>query len=154
MDVERVASYKYLGVHQNNKLDWSDNTGVLLKMGEQTLPTPVEKQGPLMRTVDDFVVAPAIFYGVVCWAGNVCPGKKETGWTGRRASSVLGCTLDRLSGGGRRSIGDRQAGICSGEPVPSPPEHLESLSGTGNNDCSVRHASPVDNIRPTMHSHM
>lgn len=94
MDVERVASYKYLGVHQNNKLDWSDNTDVLFKMGEQTLPTPVEKQGPLMRTFYDFVVASATFYGVVCWAGDVCPGKKRG--LGRRASSVLGCTLDSV----------------------------------------------------------
>lgn len=107
MEVERVASYKYLGVHQNNKLHWSDNTGVLLKMEEQTLPAPVEKQGPLMRTFEDFVVASAIVYGVVCWAGNLCPGIKESGRTGRRASSVLGCTLDGLSGGGRRSVDDR-----------------------------------------------
>lgn len=63
-------------------------------MGEQTLPTPVEKQWPLMRTFYDFVVASAIFYGVVCWAGNVCPGKKED-WGGGPAQ-VLGCTLDSV----------------------------------------------------------
>lgn len=35
-------------------------------------------------------------------------------------------------------------------------KHIQTgvLTGTSNNDCSVRHASPVDNIRPTMHSHM
>lgn len=52
---------------------------------------------------------------------------------------------------------------CEGEMLPflpaywcqTLPKHIQTgvLTGTGNNDCSVRHASPVDNIRP-MHSHM
>ncbi|KAK3553548.1 hypothetical protein QTP70_004570 [Hemibagrus guttatus] len=28
-DIERVDSYKYLGVHLNNKLDWTDNTDAI-----------------------------------------------------------------------------------------------------------------------------
>lgn len=98
-----MASYKYLGVHQNNKVNWSDNTDVLFKMGEQT-PTPVEKQGPLMRTFYDFVVASAIFYGVVCWACNVsAQEKKRSGEEGQLSPGLH----PGLSGGGRRSVGDR-----------------------------------------------
>lgn len=31
LDIERVGTYKYLSVHLNNKLDWSDNTDALYK---------------------------------------------------------------------------------------------------------------------------
>ncbi|KAF7644467.1 hypothetical protein LDENG_00221510 [Lucifuga dentata] len=34
LDIETVESYKYLGVHLNNKLDWSINTDVLYKKGQ------------------------------------------------------------------------------------------------------------------------
>ncbi|KAI4894837.1 hypothetical protein NFI96_004578 [Prochilodus magdalenae] len=37
MDIERVDSYKYLGVHLNNKLDWSVNTTALHKKGQSRL---------------------------------------------------------------------------------------------------------------------
>ena len=32
-DIEVVKSYKFLGVHLNNKLDWTDNTNALFKNG-------------------------------------------------------------------------------------------------------------------------
>ena len=31
MDIEMVTSYKYLGVHLNNKLDWTDHTAATYK---------------------------------------------------------------------------------------------------------------------------
>ena len=34
LDIERVRTYKYLGVHLNNKLDWTDNTDSLYKKGQ------------------------------------------------------------------------------------------------------------------------
>ncbi len=37
MDIERVTTYKYLGVHLNNKLDWSNNTEALYKKGQTRL---------------------------------------------------------------------------------------------------------------------
>lgn len=33
-DIEIVDTYKYLGVHLDNKLDWSDNTNRIYKKGE------------------------------------------------------------------------------------------------------------------------
>ena len=35
-DVEVVNSYKFLGVHLNNKLDWSDNTDALFRKGQSS----------------------------------------------------------------------------------------------------------------------
>ncbi|XP_040904789.1 uncharacterized protein LOC121188913, partial [Toxotes jaculatrix] len=36
-DIESVVSYRYLGVHLNNKLDWTDNTNALYKKGQSRL---------------------------------------------------------------------------------------------------------------------
>ncbi|XP_030581481.1 uncharacterized protein LOC115777673 [Archocentrus centrarchus] len=70
---ERVDSYKYLGVHMNNKLVWTDNTVALYKKGRRRLHILKKLrsfgvQGELLRTFYDSVVASAIFYGVVYWA--------------------------------------------------------------------------------------
>ena len=37
MDIDMVKSYKYLGVHLNTKLDWTDNTNALYKKGQSKL---------------------------------------------------------------------------------------------------------------------
>ena len=36
-DIEMVTSYKYLGVHMNNKLDWTDHTAAIYKQGQSRL---------------------------------------------------------------------------------------------------------------------
>ena len=36
-EVEVVETYKFLGVHLNNKLDWSDNTEALYRKGQSRL---------------------------------------------------------------------------------------------------------------------
>ena len=51
-DIEIVESYKYLGVHLNNKLDWSDNSNALYKKGHSRLF--------LLRRLRSFVVEGAL----------------------------------------------------------------------------------------------
>ncbi|KAI3357979.1 hypothetical protein L3Q82_003006 [Scortum barcoo] len=75
-DIDTVKSYKYLGVHLNDSLDWSDNTNALVKKGNSRLfllrrLRSFGVQGPLLRTFYDSVVASAIFYGIVCWASSI-----------------------------------------------------------------------------------
>ena len=36
-DIEMTTSYKYLGVHMNNKLDWTDHTAATYKKGQNRL---------------------------------------------------------------------------------------------------------------------
>lgn len=62
----------YLGVHLNNKLDWSHNTDVLNKKGQShfNLLRRLRAFGvcrTLLRAFYDTVVASAILCAVVCW---------------------------------------------------------------------------------------
>ncbi|KAF7655757.1 hypothetical protein LDENG_00051090, partial [Lucifuga dentata] len=86
LDIETVESYIYLGVHLNNKLDWSVNTDVLYKRGQSRL----HLLRTLLKTFYDTVVASAIFYAVVCCGGG-CTDRDRTRVNKlvRRASSVL-----------------------------------------------------------------
>lgn len=57
-----VQSYRYLGVHLNIKLDWTDSTNALCKKGQGRLSLlrglrSFELWGPLLGTFLDSVVA-------------------------------------------------------------------------------------------------
>ncbi|TWW71601.1 RNA-directed DNA polymerase from mobile element jockey [Takifugu flavidus] len=108
-DVDVVESYKYLGVHLNNNLDWTHNTDALVKKGNSRLfllrrLRSFGVQGPLLRTFYDSVVGSAIFYGIVCWSSSITDrDRKRMDRLVRRASYVLGCPLDSVEvvGNGR-----------------------------------------------------
>ncbi|KAI5103517.1 hypothetical protein C0J45_7098 [Silurus meridionalis] len=101
-DIVRVDSYKYLGVHLNNKLDWTDNTEAIYKKGQSRLfllrrLRSFGVQGELLKTFFDSVVASAIFYGVVCWGSSISTAdRKRLDKLIRKASSVLGIPLDTV----------------------------------------------------------
>ncbi|TWW65078.1 hypothetical protein D4764_22G0007250 [Takifugu flavidus] len=108
-DIDVVESYKYLGVHLNNVLDWTHNTDALVKKGNSRLfllrrLRSFGVQGPLLRTFYDSVVGSAIFYGIVCWSSSIRDrDRKRMDRLVRRASSILGCPLDSVEvvGNGR-----------------------------------------------------
>ncbi|KAI5105020.1 hypothetical protein C0J45_4692 [Silurus meridionalis] len=101
-DIVRVDSYKYLGAHLNNKLDWTDNTEAIYKKGQSRLfllrrLRSFGVQGELLKTFSDSVVASAIFYGVVCWGSSISTAdRKRLDKLIRKASSVLGIPLDTV----------------------------------------------------------
>ncbi|KAI4897720.1 hypothetical protein NFI96_007252 [Prochilodus magdalenae] len=78
VDVEVVRSYRYLGVHLDERLDWICQK--LLLMFYQS------------------VVASVLFYAVVCWGGSI--SKRDAGRLDRlvrKAGSVLGLELESLT---------------------------------------------------------
>ncbi|KAI3355034.1 hypothetical protein L3Q82_017853, partial [Scortum barcoo] len=94
LDIERVRTYKYLGVHLNNKLDWTDNTDSLYKKGQSRLYM-LRRLGsfgvcrPLLRTFYETVVASVVSYAMVCWGGGCSErDKKRLNRLIKRASSV------------------------------------------------------------------
>ncbi|KAI4876003.1 hypothetical protein NFI96_019878 [Prochilodus magdalenae] len=107
--VKRSCLYKYLGVHLNNKLDWTDNTAALYRKG-QSRPRFLRRlrsfgaQGALLRTFFDAVVASAILYGVVCWGSSIFNAdRKRLNTVIKKSSSVLGCPPDPVE-----VVGDRR----------------------------------------------
>lgn len=96
LDMERVRTYKYLGVHLNNKLDWTDNTDSLYKKGWCRLYllrrlTSFGVSRPLLRTFYDTVVVSVVFYAVVCWGGGCSErDKNRLNRLIKRSSSVCG----------------------------------------------------------------
>ena len=108
-DIEIVKSSKYLGVHLNNKLDWTNNSAALYKKGQSRLfllrrLRSFGVQGALLQTFYDSVVASAIFYGVACWGSSISAAdRKRLNRLVRKASSVLGSPLDTVE-----VVGDRR----------------------------------------------
>ncbi|TWW76569.1 hypothetical protein D4764_13G0012310 [Takifugu flavidus] len=110
--VNVVKSFKYLGVHLNNNLDWTHNTDPLVKKGNSRLfllrrLRSFGRQGPLLRTFYDSVVGSAIFHGIVCWSSSIMVrDRRRMDRLVRRASSVLGCPLDSVEivGNGRMMV--------------------------------------------------
>ena len=112
-DIERVDSYKYLGVHLNHKLDWTHNTDALFRKGQSRLYLlrrlrSFGVRGPLLKTFYDSVVASAILYGVVCWSSSITErDRKRLDKIIRKSSSVLGCPLDTVQQVGDRRVLDK-----------------------------------------------
>ncbi|KAI3374204.1 hypothetical protein L3Q82_006060 [Scortum barcoo] len=124
-DIDTVKSYKYLGVHLNDSLDWSDNTNALVKKGNSRLfllrrLRSFGVQGPLLRTFYDSVVASAIFYGIVCWASSITDrDRRRMDRLVRRASSVLGCPLDSVEVVGNRRMMAKLSSLLNQHVPPS-----------------------------------
>ena len=101
-EVEIVQSYKYLGVHIDNKLDWSINSDAIYKKGLGRLfflrkLRSFNVCNRLLLSFYQSVMASVIFYAVVCWGGNISKGDaaKVTKLI-KKAGSVIGIQLDPL----------------------------------------------------------
>ncbi|TWW59860.1 hypothetical protein D4764_06G0013900, partial [Takifugu flavidus] len=121
-DIEIVEEYKYLGVHLNNKLDWTHNTDALYKKGQSRLHLLRRLRSfGVCRSLLRTVVASVIFYAVVCWScGSSERDRKRLNKLVRRAGSVLDCSLDSIE-----EVGERRmlAKLTSIMDTPSHPLH-------------------------------
>ena len=128
-DIEMETSYKYLGVHLNYKLDWTDHTATTYKKGQNRVHLlrkvrSFGPQGDLLTSFYDSVVASAIFYGAVCWrSSNSAAGRRRLDKLIKRARFILG-TSGPGAGGGREQD-DGQDVITAGEGV-QPAGHYHS----------------------------
>ena len=74
--IEVVKTYKYLGVHLDNKLDWSVQANALYKKGQSRLHflrrlRAFDVSRDMLYIFYQSVVAGAVFFGVVCWGGSM-----------------------------------------------------------------------------------
>ena len=94
IDIEMVKSYKYLGVHLNNKLDWMDNTNALYKKGQSRLYLlrrlrPFGVQEVLLRSFFESMLASAILHGVFCRGSISIADRKRLNRLVQKANSAL-----------------------------------------------------------------
>ncbi|KAI4899792.1 hypothetical protein NFI96_001143 [Prochilodus magdalenae] len=103
VDVEVVRSYRYLGVHLDERLDWSVNTDMVYKKTQSRLYF-LRRLGSfricqkLLLMFYQSVVASVLFYAMVCWGGSI--SKRDAGRLDRlvrKAGSVLGLELESLT---------------------------------------------------------
>ncbi|KAI4875625.1 hypothetical protein NFI96_009276 [Prochilodus magdalenae] len=101
-EVEVVCTYKYLGVHLDNKLDWSSDTSAVFKRGQSRLYflRKLRSFGVCTKHLWTFyqsVVASAIFYSVVCWGNSINKTAiNKLNKLVKKAGSVIGLKLDTL----------------------------------------------------------
>lgn len=127
-EVERVDSYKYLGVQINNKLDWSHNTEALFRKGQSRLfflrrLRSFNVCSRLLKAFYQSVVASTLFFAVVCWWGGIKTGEaNRINKLVRKARSVVGLELDTLESVAERRVKDKINTILDN---PSHPLHEE-----------------------------
>ena len=73
--VEFVDNYKFLGVHLNSSLDWSDNAEAIHSKGKSMLffVRRLRSFGVYNRMLQMFyqsVMGSVLFFGITCWGGN------------------------------------------------------------------------------------
>ena len=124
MDIELVTSYKYLGVHLNNKLDWTDHASEHFKKVQSRLYLlrrlrPFGVQGALLKTFYDSVVASAIFFWVVWWGSSISSAdRKRLDRLNRRDSLVLGYQLDSVEIVGQRRMMAKLSSLMDNQSHP------------------------------------
>ncbi|KAI4885738.1 hypothetical protein NFI96_000237 [Prochilodus magdalenae] len=102
VSVDTVEDYKYLGVHIDNKLDWSKNTDALYRKGQSRLYFLRRLRSfnicrTMLRIFYESVVASAILYAVACWGSRLrVADANRLNKLIRKASDVVGVELDSL----------------------------------------------------------
>lgn len=100
--IEIVESYKYLGVHLDNKLNWKENTGVLVKKAQSRLfflrkLRSFDISPRLLGIFYQGILASVLFYAVLCWGGSISTDdKNRINKIIKRAGSVIGLNPDKL----------------------------------------------------------
>ena len=129
--VEVVERYKFLGVHLNSSLDWSDNAEAIHSKGKSRLffLRRLRSFGVCNRMLQMFyqsVMASVLIFGISCWGGNNrASDTLNLDRLVRRAGSAVGCKLEGVEVVARKRTASKLDSILRN---PSHPLHLE-ISG-------------------------
>ncbi|XP_077455065.1 rapunzel 5 isoform X2 [Stigmatopora argus] len=100
--VDRVQSFKFLGVHVTDKLSWSTNTTAVVKKAQTRLHflRVLRKNNlgsNLLRTFYRTTVESILAYGITVWyAGSTAADKKAMQKVINTAQRIVGCSLPSL----------------------------------------------------------
>ncbi|KAI3362701.1 hypothetical protein L3Q82_001768 [Scortum barcoo] len=102
-EVDIVDSYKYLGVHLDNKLDWTINTDAIYKKGQSARLLFLRRLRSfnvcrtMLQIFYHSMASSIIFYSVVCWGSRLkTANTNRLNKLIRRAGSVLGVELESV----------------------------------------------------------
>ena len=75
-DIEVVQTYKYLGVHLENRMDWSTHMDVAYRKGQIWLfflwrLRSFDVCSKMLHMFYQSMVASPIFFFAVCWGGSI-----------------------------------------------------------------------------------
>ena len=97
-----AESYKYLGVHLDEKLNWKCNSEAVYKKGQSRLYFLRKLKSfnvcnKMLNMFYQSVVAGAFFFAAICWGSNIqARDSKKLNKLIRKAGSVLGTALEPL----------------------------------------------------------
>lgn len=100
--VDVVTSYKYLGIHLDNKLDWKMNSNIIFKKAQSRLfflrkLRSFDLGRPILNTFYHGIVASVLFYAVVCWGGNMTlEDRNKLNKLIKKAGSITGICLSTV----------------------------------------------------------
>ena len=100
--IEQVQSYKYLGVHLDEKLDWALNTDAVYKKTQSRLfflrrLRSFDVCSQMLHMFYQSAVASVLFYAAVCWGSSIRDKDvKRLNKLVKKAGSVLGESPDSL----------------------------------------------------------
>src|SRR4029434_7834747 len=116
--------YKYLGVHMDNKLNWSANVDAIYKKGQSRLYCLRRLRSfnvcnKLLRMFYQSVVASVLSYAVVCWGGSIKKrGAGRLDRLGRKVGAVVGTELECLTTVAERRTLSRLLSILDNDHHP------------------------------------
>ncbi|XP_077599374.1 UBAP1-MVB12-associated (UMA)-domain containing protein 1 isoform X1 [Stigmatopora nigra] len=119
--VDRVQSFKFLGVHVTDRLSWSTNTTVLVKKAQKRLHflrvlRRDKLDTKLLATFYRATVESILTYGITVWyTGSTTADKKAIQRVINTAQKIVGCSLPTLEDiANPRYL--RRAGSIVGDP--------------------------------------
>ncbi|KAI4880336.1 hypothetical protein NFI96_004093 [Prochilodus magdalenae] len=102
VEVEMDKTYRYLGLHLDDRWDWSANTDILYRKGQRQLYF-LRRLGSfnicrkLLQMFYQTVVSSCLFYAVMCWGGSISKrDEMRRDKLVKRAGSVVGVELDSV----------------------------------------------------------
>ena len=132
--VETVFTHKHLGVHLDNKLDWSKNSYEVYKKGQSRFfffrgLKSFHVCNRLLQIFYQSVMASVLFYAVACWGGSI--RKRDAGRVDRlvrKAGSVVGMELQTLTSTAEQRTLNRLDRVMDNEKHPLHATLINQLS--------------------------
>lgn len=100
--IETVDTYKYLGVHLDNKLNWKRNSDAVVKKTQSRMfflrkLQSFEVNRRLMNVFYQGAVASVLFYAVLSWGGSISvEDRNRINKLIKKSSSIIGLSLDSM----------------------------------------------------------